>query len=155
MIRRDDATCRRKGLDSVGMNICRAPGRSRAKFCDECGTSLIHTPRELTIQGFRRSSDNALKCCEEEWDELRAEITLTLAGGTEVKNKNTHRVQSAFVHGIWLGGQAKNVKQGPQLKEGRPAQVRWGDKGGDCIMKIPCLGLQSVFISSGRYVGAV
>ena len=52
-----------------------------------CGSSLITAPRGVTIQRFRRGTDNALLCGEDEWDMLRAEIAAEVAKGSDVKEE--------------------------------------------------------------------
>jgi hypothetical protein len=74
------------------------PRRIGAKFCDECGSSLIIAPTTVTIQGFRRSADTALLRGEDEWDMLRAEIAAEVAQGLDVKEEELSDIEADEPH---------------------------------------------------------
>ena len=63
-----------------------------------CGSSLITAPRGVTIQRFRRGTDNALLCGEDEWDMLRAEIAAEVAKGSDVKEEELSDIEVDEVH---------------------------------------------------------
>ena len=87
-----------KHMAAAVMSECCACGtvplRLGAKYCDECGSSLITAPRGVTIQGFRRGTDNALLCGEDEWDMLRAEIAAEVAKGSDVKEEELSDIEA-------------------------------------------------------------